>query len=229
MGTLVDIRSVSCYTEAGRPLFEDASLSFSNGERVLIIAPLASGKSVLIRMLAGLTTPDKGTVRVFGEEIAALAKEELNKLRQRIGFVFHDSVLISNLKVIENVALPLMYHRGSISFEEAMQEAARLIEGTGFRGDLWGLPGMLPLYAKKEIALARALILKPEIVVCENLWDGLTDTEKRSLSLLLLKYQESNPASLLVFTALNDADAALVKPGRVIRIDGSRITEEPRS
>lgn len=229
MGTIVEIKSISCYTEAGRPLFEDASLSFSSGERVLVIAPVASGKSVLIRMLAGLIKPDKGTVEVFGEDISALARDELNKLRQRIGFVFHDSVLISNLKVIENVALPLMYHRSAISFEEAMQEAARLIEGTGFRGDLWGLPGMLPLYAKKEIALARALVLKPEIVVCENLWDGLTDTEKRSLSLLLIKYQEANPASLLVFTALNEAEASLVRPGRVVRIDGSRITEESRA
>ncbi|MBI2412289.1 MAG: ATP-binding cassette domain-containing protein [Deltaproteobacteria bacterium] len=229
MGTLVDIKSVSCYTEAGRPLFEDASLSFSDGERVLIIAPLASGKSVLIRMLAGLSTPDKGTVTVLGEDIAALAKEDLNRLRQRIGFVFHDSVLISNLKVIENVALPLIYHRSSLSYEEAMQGAASLIAETGFRGDLWGLPGMLPLYAKKEIALARALILKPEIVICENLWDGLTDTEKRGLSLLLLKYQESNPGSLLIFTALSDADAPLVRPGRVLRIDGSRIIEESRA
>lgn len=229
MGTLVDIKSVSCYNEAGRPLFEDANLSFSGGERVLIIAPVASGKSVLIRMLAGLSMPDKGTVSVFGEDIVSLTKDGLNKLRQRMGFVFHDSVLISNLKVIENVALPLIYHRAALSYEDAMQEAAMLLERTGFRGDLWGLPGVLPLYAKKEIALARALVLRPEIIVCENLWEGLTDTEKTGLSSLLLQYHESNPGGLLVFTALSDADAPHVRPHRVIRIEGSRISEELRA
>ncbi|MBI5641895.1 MAG: ATP-binding cassette domain-containing protein [Deltaproteobacteria bacterium] len=222
MAPYIELKNVSCFTDDGRALFENADLTLESNQKALIIAPIASGKSVLIRLIAGLVKPDVGEVTVLGQDVGKLSAEELNVLRQKMGFVFHDNILISNLKTVENVALPLLYH-SRLSYEDAMTKAVDLLGRTGFKGNYWGLPGLLPLYAKKEVAIARALVLKPKIVVCENLWDGLTAEEGAHVSRLLLDYHSSSEDNLLIVTALTDSEAELLKPDRIIRIEGNRI------
>lgn len=217
MAVLIELRGVSNFEKDGRAIFDNAELVLSGGERIIISAPLASGKSVLLRMLAGLSKPDEGAVYIFGRDIASAAPEELSGIRKRMGFVFQDSVLISNLKVIENVALPLLYH-SDFSYEECLERALVLLDKTGFRGEAWGLPGPLPVYAKKEATIARALALEPEIIVCENLSSGLTNSEMEHLTGVLLEYHGKRPDRLLVMTTYIDSEIDLIKPDRVIRI-----------
>lgn len=225
MPPVIELRDVTCRGNDGRVIFENVNLSLSGGEKVLITAPIASGKSTLLRLIAGLVKPDSGEVRVFGKDIASLDFEELNRLRVRIGFVFQDNALISNLKVIENVSLPLLYHT-QLAYEEAMEKARDLLDLSGYRGDPWVLPGPLPMYAKKEVAMARALSMDPDVIVCENLWEGLTEMEREHLAKLLLWYLRTGSERLLVFTANNETDARLISPGRVIRIEGNKIVEQ---
>lgn len=225
-GSLVELINVSSFTETGSAVFDGANLRLIAGERVLITAPVASGKSLFLKLLAGLSRPEKGVVFLFGRDMAELDADGLNQARSRMGFVFQENILISNLKVVENVALPILYH-GSISYEEAMKRSFELLDMTGFRGDAWSLPGPLPHYAKKEVALARALALDPDIVVCENIWDFLKDDEKTHISALLNGYQARHRGALMIFTANSENDAQYSRPDRVIRIESGGFTEQP--
>lgn len=224
MNALIELINVSSYTDEGSTVFEEARLRLSAGERVLITAPVASGKSVLMRLLAGLDRPQKGVVFLFGQDTSSLDENAINLLRRRMGFVFQDCILISNLKVVENVALPLLYHSG-LKKEEALEKASGLLDLVGFRGDIWGLPGGLPVYARKEAAVARALALEPDIVVCENIWEFLKDEEKAHLSGLLLSYHLKKEGRLIVFTATNEADVRFMKPHRTITIEDNGFRE----
>lgn len=225
MPALVELTNVYAYTGDGRAIFEDVNLSLGSGEKVFLAAPLGSGKSLFLNWLAGMDRPAKGIVRVLGQDISALDADALNGLRRRLGLIIKDNALISNLKVIENCALPLLYHT-DMPHDEAMKKARSLLDSTGFAADPWELPGPLPNYARKQIAIARALALDPEIIICENLGDGLTSGERARLFELILGYHAGAGSRLLLVASTDKFDAAFVKPDRVLRIENRRITED---
>ncbi|MDP2690131.1 MAG: ATP-binding cassette domain-containing protein [Deltaproteobacteria bacterium] len=221
MDTLVEFRDITYINEAGQTVFDRAGFSLFPGERVLVAAPVAAGKSVLLKLLAGFMEPGGGSVRLFGKDISKLDAAGLNAVKKRMGFVFQDAVLVSNLKVMENVALPLLYHT-NLSCEASMERAAGLLEAAGFRGDLWGLPDLLPVHARKEVAVARALSLEPELLVFENITAGLTEPEKERISSLILRYLAGKSGRALLLTSTGEAVSAFFRPSRVLRIEGGR-------
>jgi len=217
MDPSVELRNIVYRSDAGRLLFDRASVALYSGSRTLVCGQFASGKGAIVSFLAGLTPPQQGEVRLFGTDITAVDRSRLDRIRRRIGFVFEDSVLVSNLKVIENVALPLHYHT-SLSYQESMRRALDLLVDSGYVGDVWALPGPLPLYSKKTVALARAIALKPDVVVFENQETGLTSEERNGLCETLVRYQKAGEGRLLVFTSGDCGDAALVEADRVVEI-----------
>lgn len=225
MPDMVEFRDVSAYAKDGRSIFEDLNLRLRGGEKVLLVAPLGSGKSRLLQWVSGMERPDKGSVRVFGQAISELDSGELYALRCKMGLVVSENCLISNLKVIENCLLPLLYHT-NIQYGDAMKKAQTLLASIGFSGDPWDMPGPLPHHVKKQILIARSLILEPEIIVCENLGDGLTSAESARLFKLILNYHSAAPSTLLLFTSTDMNDAALINPDRVLRIEGNKIIED---
>ncbi|MBI5810551.1 MAG: ATP-binding cassette domain-containing protein [Deltaproteobacteria bacterium] len=171
MSRVVEIKGVSCRLMETRTVIDNIDLTLSSGEKVLIAAPPASGWGLaLIGLASGLIRPDTGVINLFGVPLSGLDKARLNAFRKRIGFVFQDAALISNLKAIENAALPLLYH-SEFSYAGCLLRAAALLEDVGFKEDLWALPGPLPVHAKKEVAIAAALSLGPEAILCDNLAD----------------------------------------------------------
>ena len=93
-------------------IFQGLSLTLRRGEALLILGKSGSGKSLLLKVCAGLITPEEGRVTLGGIDLAAAPKEKLQRLRERLGFVFQNSALISNMAIYDNVALPARYHRG---------------------------------------------------------------------------------------------------------------------
>ncbi|MEE8185761.1 MAG: ATP-binding cassette domain-containing protein, partial [Thermodesulfobacteriota bacterium] len=106
----IEIKGLFFETEGGITLFEDVNLELRGGEKVAFIGPMSSGKIELFRILSGVAKPKRGDVCLFGQAIGEISRRELDKLRERIGFISLNPNLISNLKVIENVALPILYH-----------------------------------------------------------------------------------------------------------------------
>lgn len=224
---LIELKGITCASGDGGVIFEDAHLSLYAGERVLIAGPQASGKGPLLKLISGLERPIRGEVSLFGKDIRGLKERELNDLRKRMGFILNDNILISNLKVIENAALPLIYH-SRLTYRESMERALELLDLAGYRGDPWALPGPLPLYARKEVCVARAISMEPDIVICESFTEGLTGDEKERLSNLLAGYQSGVPGRLLVLTADDESEARFFKADRIVRIEGRGFAGQAR-
>ncbi|MBI5235463.1 MAG: ATP-binding cassette domain-containing protein [Deltaproteobacteria bacterium] len=218
MSVLVEFSGVSAYATDGRSLFDGLDMTLNGGEKVLLTAPLASGKSLIIKWMTGLALPDKGAVSVFGKPLAGLSDHALNRIRSRIGVVAHESVLISNLKVVENCALPLQYHL-DMPYDDAIDKAMGLLKKAGFTGNPWDMPGNLPMYARKQAVCARALANDPEIVICEALSDGLTPIEREHLFAMLLDYHKAGKGRLCFFTGNDASDEPVIKPDRMLRIE----------
>ena len=218
MTPLIELKGVTFVSDRGALLFDDADLSLFAGERVMVSAPYASGKGAFVKLLCGLARPVSGSIVLFGEDIVQMDRSGLDRTRRMAGFVFEDSALISNLKVIENVALPLLYHT-SLGRDESMERALRLLETVGYALDVWLLPGALPIYERELVILARALALGPQAVVFEHLEVGLTEPQKRHIAGVLTGYQESSPERLLVFTSEKEEIKTLIRADRVVRIE----------
>ncbi|MBI3754893.1 MAG: ATP-binding cassette domain-containing protein [Deltaproteobacteria bacterium] len=110
MSKLIEIKGLYYATGSGAVIFEEVDAEFYEGEMAAIIGPLGSGKATLLRLLLGLEKPQQGRICLFGKDIGTFERSEIDMLRQDIGVVFENSALISNLKVVENVMLPIQYH-----------------------------------------------------------------------------------------------------------------------
>ncbi len=208
----------------GRYLFRDAGLELYPGERVVITGATGSGKSTFFKLITGLERPSAGSVYIFGKDLNEMGLTELNSIRTRLGMIFSHSVLVSNLKVIENVALPLLYHR-NMPRDEAMLRAQSLLNYVGYIGDFWNLPGCLPGYLERLVLIARAMALEPDVIACENPSAGLRPSEGEHVTDLLRRFHSMDRKRLLVVTTSNEADIRLVRPGRVIKIEDAGFRE----
>ena len=180
-----------------RVIFEGLDFSLAKGEALFIVGGSGSGKSLLLRICAGLIFPDSGKVILGDLDMRAAAKKEVQDLRARVGFVFQDSALISNMAVYDNIALPLRYHQ---KFTEK-EVKARVEEKMGLFGvdrtvD-WSIPAMLSLEMRKRAALARAFVLDPEFLLLDQPTGGLETEVAQSLTRIIRHYQQRRGASLL--------------------------------
>jgi phospholipid/cholesterol/gamma-HCH transport system ATP-binding protein len=151
----------------GRPVLEDLSFSMERGQTLCILGRSGVGKSVALRLLMGFLKPDEGSIRVEGEEIEDLDEEGLRAIRKRVTMVFQNGALFDSLSVLENVAFPLR-ERGGMSEEEILREAGRLINVVGAEDVIDALPASLSTGRKRAVAIARALALKPEVVLYDE-------------------------------------------------------------
>lgn len=220
---LIELRKVS-YELHGVPVLKDADLELEAGERVVIHQGEHPLGEVLVRLLSGLERPASGRVLLLGVEVSGAGPSELGEVRSRAGFVSAESVLISNLKVAENVALPLLYHTG-LDYDAAMKKAMELLRRVGYAEDPWALPGHLPARLKKAVVVARALALEPQVMVVSDLRDGLGGESFTRLAEVITEYQGSGEGRLAVFVTGTGAEAPVVRPGRVIRVESKGFVE----
>ena len=150
-------------TVAEKPL----DLAVGRGEMVCLIGPKATGKTQLLRALAGLEPPAAGTVDLLGRRTDALDADGWLDLRRRAAFITSDAPLLSVVEAVTNVTLPAMYHRiGDPATVRA--EAIALLERLGWHGDNSLLPAFLDEHQRRLLALARCLILKPVVLFVDE-------------------------------------------------------------
>jgi len=155
----------------GLAVIEDVSWTVAPGEFWVVAGQEQSGKSDLMMMAAGLMTPAKGSYRLFGIETQNFSESELAD-RLRVGFVFENGQLFNRLTIAENVALPLQYHK-DLSLGAAEEKARALLELMGLTPLADITPANVGLSWLKRAALARALILQPELLLLDNPLNGL--------------------------------------------------------
>src|ERR1044072_1651086 len=147
-------------------------LAVAEGEAVAVLGRSGGGKSVLLKLMAGLQMPDSGSVRVAGQEIVGLDRKRLNEVRKKMGFLFQDSALYDSLTVAENVAFPLSRNT-SMKEDERNKRVRELLHGVGMDRDVDKLPSQISGGMQKRAGLARALALDPEILLFDEPTAGL--------------------------------------------------------
>ncbi len=215
------------YSIGGRVLFSGLSAEFNLGEKVGIVGEAGSGRSDLLNLLSGLTAPDTGSIYILDMDINRIGSLELDSLRKSIGFVFQNAVLISNLKVIQNVILPLQYHT-DLTDEAIMERGLGLLTRAGYNEDIWALPALLPPFKKKEVAFARAMALNPDIMIYDRFLEGLDYRQREFMIGLIEDTHGSGVQRLSIFTA-NDVEEIkgisldrifMIKDKTLVRQDG---------
>jgi len=180
-----------------RVIFQDLSFSLRRGEALLILGASGSGKSLLLKICAGLIIPQEGKVTIAEVDLASAPKETLQNLRAEVGFVFQNSALISNMAVYDNVALPLRYHKKWSETEvRARVEEKLALFGVDRTFDR-SIPANLSQEMHKRASLARAFILDPGILLLDQPHSGLESESAQKLARIIRDYQKKAGASLL--------------------------------
>src|SRR2546426_12444079 len=162
-------------------------LSFEafKAETLVVMGGSGSGKTVLLRHIAGLIQPDQGQVKVFGQNIEALSEEELLPIRRRMGFVFQGAALFDSLTIYENVAYPLREHT-RLSEDEIRARVVEALARVGLTKDVLPLlPSELSGGMRKRVGIARALMLEPEMMLYDEPTAGLDPTNAHPVSDLI--------------------------------------------
>jgi phospholipid/cholesterol/gamma-HCH transport system ATP-binding protein len=198
------------------PVLTDVNATFFRGEIAVVVGGSGAGKTTLLKILAGLDRPTSGRVLIGGAEITALPESELNPVRKHIGMVFQYSALLDSMSVFDNVAFPLREHTRLSPAEigeKVTQELARL----GLGDALEKLPAELSGGMSKRVALARALILEPEIVMYDEPTSGLDPIMARSVDHLILETRERLGVTSVIIS--HDMAAALRIADRIHLLD----------
>ena len=170
---------------AGVPVLKGLDLEVSRGSTVTVMGGSGSGKTVLLRLIAGLIKPDRGRIRTLGVDITPLREEALLPIRRRMGFVFQGAALFDSLTVYENVAYPLREH-ATLPEAEIAERVHRLLARVGLRDDVdQKLPAELSGGMRKRVGIARALVLAPELVLYDEPTAGLDPTNARLITELV--------------------------------------------
>ncbi len=182
----------------------DFNLEVSKGESVVVLGKSGSGKSVLIKCIIGLLKPDSGTIEMLGENIGDLDNEELDKIRAKAGFLFQSNALYDSMTVRENLEFPLRRHWIEVSQNEIDLMVTEALEDVGLVHTIDMMPAALSGGMRKRIALARTLILKPDIILYDEPTTGLDPmTGKEIIDLMMGIKKKYNTTSLIISHDMN--------------------------
>jgi phospholipid/cholesterol/gamma-HCH transport system ATP-binding protein len=168
----------------GQKVLEGVNLTISNKEVVTIMGKSGGGKSVLIKHIIGLLMPDKGSILIDGVDITRLDQKELDKIREKLGVLFQGGALFDSLTVYGNVAFPLK-EKTKLNKKEIRERVIQALEDVGLRGIGSKYPAELSGGMKKRVALARALITEPIIVLFDEPTTGLDPVITSSIHKLI--------------------------------------------
>ncbi|MFO7767841.1 MAG: ATP-binding cassette domain-containing protein [bacterium] len=156
----------------GKPVLRDVELGVKTGETLAVVGRSGCGKSVLLKHMIGLMSPDEGRVFVMEEDIGELDTEGLYRVRGRFGMLFQSAALFDSMDVAENVGLALAHHT-DLSDSEIGDRVSRCLEMVGLKGVEEKLPSELSGGMKKRVGLARAIVMEPEIILFDEPTTGL--------------------------------------------------------
>ena len=205
-------------------VLEGISVRIRRGEVLAIVGGSGSGKSTLMRQLALLATPTEGSVRLFGDDIAAMNEKQLNQLRQRMGVMFQHGALFGDQTVLENVSLPLREHT-RLSQALIEQIAMLKIAMAGLQPDSAALfPNQLSGGMRKRAAVARSIALEPEILFLDEPSSGLDPISADAIDELVLELRAA--LGLTVILVTHDMSSLWRVADRILFLANAKIAAE---
>lgn len=168
---LIEIQDLK-YSRGPRVIFEGLNLSIKRGEITALMGPSGTGKTTLLRLITRQLIPQRGTIRIDGIDIATLSLAELYRLRQRFGMLFQNGALLTDLSVFENVAFPLREHT-KLTNRLIRHVVLTKLHAVGLRGAADMMPAELSGGMARRVALARAMVMDPDILIYDEPFVGL--------------------------------------------------------
>jgi phospholipid/cholesterol/gamma-HCH transport system ATP-binding protein len=207
-GSEIPIRIADLQKAFGeQKVLKGISLQVKRSETVAVLGRSGGGKSVLLKLIVGLQTPDGGSIQVAGQEITKLDENQLNGVRKRVGFLFQHAALYDSLTVEDNVAFPLSRHT-KISKEARKNRVHELLADVGMDRDSQKMPSEISGGMQKRVGLARALALDPEILLFDEPTAGLDPITAAEIGDLIVNLKRKRKMSAVVVTHdIHGADA----------------------
>ncbi|MBI4164378.1 MAG: ABC transporter ATP-binding protein [Acidobacteria bacterium] len=221
-GTAVEVKQLRKSFGAQRVL-SGINLKVAYGETLTVLGRSGTGKSVLLKLIVGLQTPDSGSVTIDGQDIAGLSPRDLNEVRKAIGFLFQHAALYDSLSVEDNVGFPLQRHT-SMSASERKERVAQLLRQVGMEEHGRKMPAQISGGMQKRVALARALALEPRILLFDEPTTGLDPITASGIDELILQVQKRQGNASIVVT--HDLHSARTISDRLILVlEGQAVAE----
>ena len=181
-------------------ILRGVDLDVYKGENVVVLGRSGTGKSVLIKIIVGLLTQDKGSVNVLGQEVSALNPKELRDLRMKIGFSFQNSALYDSMTVRENLEFPLVRNVENLTRAEINEAVESVLDAVGLLQTINQVPSELSGGQRKRIGIARTLILKPEIMLYDEPTAGLDPITCLEINELINQVNKNYRTSAIIIT-----------------------------
>ena len=193
---LISIENLS-FSRGERRIFNNISLSIPRGKITAIMGPSGTGKTTLLKLIGGQITPDEGRIMVDGENIHHLKRSDLYTLRKRMGMLFQSGALLTDMSVYENVALPLREHT-ELSESMIRTLVVMKLQAVGLRGARTLMPNELSGGMARRVALARAMVLDPMMIMYDEPFTGQDPISLGTLVKLIKQFNDSLGLSSII-------------------------------
>jgi phospholipid/cholesterol/gamma-HCH transport system ATP-binding protein len=208
----------------GNKVLQGIDLDVYKGENVVVLGRSGTGKSVLIKIIAGLLKPDKGEVNVLNMEVDHINEKQLMELRLKLGFSFQNSALYDSMTVGENLEFPLVQNRNHLTRLQVNKAVEEVLDAVGLSKTINQMPSELSGGQRKRIGIARTLILQPEIMLYDEPTAGLDPATCTEINKLINEVQEKYHTSSIIIT--HDLACAKSTGERIaIMLDGKFIRQ----
>jgi phospholipid/cholesterol/gamma-HCH transport system ATP-binding protein len=217
---IIVIRDLS-YSLGQKRIFRNLDINIRRGAVTAIMGPSGTGKTTLLRLITGQNLPDHGSIRFDGQEVTKLSRSELFRMRKRVGMLFQNGALLTDLNVYENVAFPLREHT-RLPERLIRHIVLTKLHAVGLRGAWQMMPSQLSGGMARRVALARAIVMDPEIIYYDEPFVGLDPISMGVVVRLIRRMNDALGLTSVVVT--HDVDEVssiadctfLLSDGRVI-------------
>ncbi len=204
----------------GREVLRGLTLLIRKGEALVILGGSGTGKTVILKHIVGLLTPDDGKIFVDGRDITDYDENHFLNVRRKVGFLFQGGALFDSMTVFDNVAFPLREHT-QLSKEEIEAKVREKLKLVGLEGTDWMMPDKLSGGMRKRVALARAIIMEPQALLYDEPTTGLDPITTRWVSTLMRNIHESLKVTSIIVT--HNIKSALAVADRIAFLYRGRI------
>jgi phospholipid/cholesterol/gamma-HCH transport system ATP-binding protein len=205
-------------------VLKNINLTLQKGESVVVLGKSGQGKSVMIKCVVGMIMPDEGSLKVFGNEIAEMTEDDLKETRTKIGFLFQSGALYDSMTVRENLAFALtrvLKIKDEADIEKRSKES---LEAVGLAEAIDKMPSDLSGGMRKRMALARTIIVNPEIILYDEPTTGLDTITSKEISNLMLDIQKKYKTSSIIIT--HDMQCAKIAGNRIVVVNEGELIAE---